>query len=371
MKLSIKNSIYQAIINNKWLDVSYTNKNGESTNYYIGIKDIDIDKGIIICDIFNAFKSNNILEERQNKDIFIYIGRIKSAQILEQSYYETSKELLLKVSNNKKIEEYLEVINFDNNILRYLSDCYRLDNDPFLKEIVMVDGIDTPVLTESGKYRLDDKQFNILLEKVFKKPKYEAEIINRYQILAINKFSIDINDKQYVVAYRSLTLNFKDKTLKMSQKSSINKSFLINEDKKITLGMYLDIDPDDFTTNYDKNENEYIELIKQNFRNGELINTRPTIFFLARNNQHGVDETFEAIHQMDLDGKLSTPIKAFFGRNKSKSKSSKEANIVVFNRNKINIDQIRVVYNSMINHVTYVKGPPGTGKTETIFNVIL
>lgn len=371
MKLSIKNSIYQAIINNKWLDVSYTNKNGESTNYYIGIKDIDIDKGIIICDIFNAFKSNNILEERQNKDIFIYIRRIKSAQILEQSYYETSKELLLKVSNNKKIEEYLEVINFDNNILRYLSDCYRLDNDPFLKEIVMVDGIDTHVLTESGKYRLDDKQFNILLEKVFKKPKYEAEIINRYQILAINKFSIDINDKQYVVAYRSLTLNFKDKTLKMSQKSSINKSFLINEDKKITLGMYLDIDPDDFTTNYDKNENEYIELIKQNFRNGELINTRPTIFFLARNNQHGVDETFEAIHQMDLDGKLSTPIKAFFGRNKSKSKSSKEANIVVFNRNKINIDQIRVVYNSMINHVTYVKGPPGTGKTETIFNVIL
>ncbi len=371
MKLSIKNSIYQAIINNKWLDVSYTNKNGESTNYYIGIKDIDIDKGIIICDIFNAFKSNNILEERQNKDIFIYIGRIKSAQILEQSYYETSNELLLKVSNNKKIEEYLEVINFDNNILRYLSDCYRLDNDPFLKEIVMVDGIDTHVLTESGKYRLDDKQFNILLEKVFKKPKYEAEIINRYQILAINKFSIDINDKQYVVAYRSLTLNFKDKTLKMSQKSSINKSFLINEDKKITLGMYLDIDPDDFTTNYDKNENEYIELIKQNFRNGELINTRPTIFFLARNNQHCVDETFEAIHQMDLDGKLLTPIKAFFGRNKSKSKSSKEANIVVFNRNKINIDQIRVVYNSMINHVTYVKGPPGTGKTETIFNVIL
>ena len=161
----------------------------------------------------------------------------------------------------------------------------------------MVDGIDTHVLTESGKYRLDDKQFNILLEKVFKKPKYEAEIINRYQILAINKFSIDINDKQYVVAYRGLTLNFKDKTLKMSQKSSINKSFLINEDKKITLGMYLDIDPDDFTTNYDKNENEYIELIKQNFRNGELINTRPTIFFLARNNQHGIDETFEAIQK--------------------------------------------------------------------------
>ena len=90
-----------------------------------------------------------------------------------------------------------------------------------------------------------------------------------------------------------------------------------------------------------------------------------------RNSQKGVDEAFEAIHQMDQDGKLSIPLKAFFGRNKSRSGTSKEVNLVVFNRNKINIDQMRVVYNSMVNHVTYVKGPPGTGKTETIFNVLL
>ena len=90
-----------------------------------------------------------------------------------------------------------------------------------------------------------------------------------------------------------------------------------------------------------------------------------------RNSQRGVDEAFEAIHQADVDGKLSIPLKAFFGRNKSRSGTSKEVNLVVFNRNKINIDQMRVVYNAMVNHVTYVKGPPGTGKTETIFNVLL
>lgn len=370
MKLSIKNSIYHAIIYNKWLDISYVNKKGESTNYYIGIKDIDINKGKIICDIFNPFKSNYVLADSKN-DTFIYMRGIKSAQILEQSYYETPKELLTKVNTDKKIEEFLDIVNFDNNILMYLSDCYRLDNDPFLKEIIMVDGIDIHVLTKSGKYQLDDNQFNIILEKVFKKPKYEAEIINRYQTLAINKFSIDVLDKQYVVAYRTLSLNFKDKTLKMSQKSSINKSFLINEEKKMTLAMYLDMDPDEFCANYDKNEEEYIHLIKQNFHNGEMVNTRPTIFFLARNNQHGVDEAFESIHQMDKDGKLTIPLKAFFGRNKSRSGTSKEVNLVVFNRNKINIDQMRVIYNSMVNHITYVKGPPGTGKTETIFNVLL
>lgn len=368
MKLSIKNSIYQAIIHNKWLDISYVNKKEETTDYYIGIKDIDIEKGRIYCDIFNPFKSTGVIKDKS--DTFIYLNGIKSASVLEQSYYDTPKELLTKVTTDKSIGEFLDVVNFDNNILRYLSDCYRMDNDPFLKEIVMVDGIDIHTLSEKGKYELDDKQFNTLLDKIFKKPKYEAEIINRYQTLAITKFSIDINNKQYVVAYRTLTLNFKNKTLKMSDKSSINKSFLI-DGKKVSLGMYLDMDADEFCSTYDKNEEEYKKHIEENFHNGEKPNTRPTIFFLMRDSQRGVDQAFEAIHEMDQEGKLSIPLKAFFGRNKSRSGTSKEVNLVVFNRNKINIDQMRVVYNSMVNHVTYVKGPPGTGKTETIFNVLL
>ena len=369
MKLSIRNSIYQAIINNKWLDISYMNKKEEATNYYIGIKDIDIFKGLIFCDIFNPFKSNDVLETKRNT--FIYISGIKSADVLEQSYYETPAYLLEKINKDPRISEYLEIVNFDNNILRYLSDCYRLDNDPFLKEVVMVDGIDIHTLLSEGKYKLDDNQFNVILEKVFKKPKYEAEIINRYQTLAINKFSIDINDKQYVVAYRTLTLNFKNKTLKVADYTSINKSFLVTENTRVTLGTYLDMDPDVFANNYDGNEKEYIELIKQNFHCSEKVNTRPTIFFLMRNHLRGVEQAFEAIHEMDKENKLTIPLKAFFGRNKSRSGTSKEVNLVVFDRNKINIDQMRVVYNSMINHVTYVKGPPGTGKTETIFNVLL
>lgn len=370
MKLSIKNSIYQAIIHNQWLAISYVNKKNEVTDYYIGIKDIDIDKGVIKCDIFNPFKSNKVIQNN-GREVFIYISSIKSTTILNQSYYETPLNLFNKINKDKRIGIYLDVINFDNNILRYLADCYQLDNDPFLKEIVMIDGIDIHTLAKDNKYKLDDNQFDIFLEKIFKKSKYEAEAINRYQTLAINKFSIDINDKQYVVAYRTLSLNFKDKTLKISDHSSINKSFLISQEKKVTLGMYLDINPEDFCLNYDKNEKEYIELMKSNFHNNEKINTRPTIFLLSRNSNSFVDKTFESISEMDKEGKLSTPLKAFFGRNKTRSGFSKEVNLVVFNRNKINIDQMRVVYNSMVNRVTYVKGPPGTGKTETIFNVLL
>ena len=65
MKLSIKNSIYQAIIHGQWLAIFYLNKQGVTTDYFIGIKDINIDKGIIVCDIFNPYLSNKIV---QNKD---------------------------------------------------------------------------------------------------------------------------------------------------------------------------------------------------------------------------------------------------------------------------------------------------------------
>lgn len=369
MKLSIKNTIYQSILRGKWLDISYLNSANQTTYYYIGIKDIDLKKGRIYCDIFNPFKSDEVIKD--STDVYIKISGIQSASIMEQSYYDPQNELIEKVNNDKEMADFLEIVHFDNNILEYLSNCYRLDNDPFLKEIVMIDGLDVQSLLKAEKYELDKNQFNEILEKVFKKSKYEAEIINRYQQLAINRFSIDLNEKQYVVAYRTLSLNFKDKTLKVSDQSFINKSFLISEDKKMTLGTYLDMDPDDFCDDFDQNERQYIDLIQENFQSGEKVNTRPTIFFLARQVFQGVDQALEAIHNMDVENKLTIPLKAFFGRNKSRSGTKKEVDLVIFDRDKTNIDQTRVVYNAMVNHVTYVKGPPGTGKTETIFNVIL
>ena len=374
MELSIKSLIYQAIIENKWLDISYVNREKEKTDYYIGIIDLNIKKGTITCDIFNPYKGNKCLLNDKGKRLFINIDGIKHAQVLEQSYYPVPEELKKKIEEDSQLSRFLEVDTMDNNILRYLSDCYKKDNDPFLKETVMINGVDRKELHNNHFYKLDDEQFDMLLNQVFKKNnKFEAEQVNRFSELAINYFSIDIQGKQYVVAYRKLSLNFKNKTLKMDDYSTINKSFLLDADEgnKKTLGMYLDMNPDEFCSHFDEHAREYIDLIKQNFHDGEIVNTRPTIFLLTRKIQKGVDLAFESISQMDKENKLTQPLKSFFGRNRSGTGTSKDPNIVVFNKDKINIDQMRVVYNSMVNHVTYVKGPPGTGKTETIFNVLL
>ena len=368
---SVKNTLYQAILENKWIEIDYKNRNGKDTNFYIGIKDIDSTKDILICDIFNPFKSEKLLNESLSRQYLkISCSGIKKATILEQSYYETPQELLDSIDRNDFLQDYLEVEQFDNNILHYLADAYQYDNDPYLKETIMLPGVDLNTLAKDKKYELDAQQFAIILEDVFKKERNDTSKIYRKQDLAINSFSIDINGKQYVVAYHKLGLNFKNKTLVMSEHSIINKSFLI-EEKKVTLGTYLDTSPEEFCLEFDERKREFISHIEENFHNNEKVNTRPNIFLIDRQFLKGVDNAFEAIVEMDRENNLSIPLKAFFGRNKSRSGTQKDPNIVVFDRDKINIDQMRVVYNSMVNHVTYVKGPPGTGKTETIFNVLL
>ena len=372
MKTSIKSLIYQAIVEDRWLDVSYVNKNKENTDYFIGIIDIDIERERIICDMFNHHFSNECLKSEGRNKLFINISGIQSLKIVEQSYYPVPEELKKAVNSNPAFARYLEVDKMDNDILRYLSDCYRLDTDPFLDNPNMIEGIDIRELDKSHLYKLNNEQFQTLIENVFnKESRFEAEKVNRFSELAINRFSIDIKGKQYVVAYRRLSLNFKNKTLKMDDHSTINKSFLVEEDKKVTLGAYLDMNPDEFCTHFDEKSREYIEMIQSNFNNGEKVNTRPTVFLVTRSYQKGVDLALESISEMDRDGKMTQPLKSFFGRNRVGTGTNKDPNIVVFDKTRINIDQMRVVYNSMVNHVTYVKGPPGTGKTETIFNVLL
>lgn len=368
MKKSVKATLFQAIIEQEWLEIRYKNSQGQTTDFYIGINDIDFKNDKLYCEIFNCFKDKDCLVKPKP----MKISGIIDATVLEQTFYPTPEELKDKLDNDAELLDFLEINNLDNDILSYLSDCYRMDNDPYLKDETLLEGIDTEVLLKKKEYTLDAKQFDDLLNKLFKVNIFEAEKIYRSgRDLGINLFSIDMNNKTYVVAYRSLSLNFKNKTLKIGDKLKINKSFLVEEEKKATLSTYLDMSPDEFCLGFMENHREYIESIKQNFRHGEKVDTSPRIFLLERRVNNGVDRTFDAINQMQQENKLTFPLKAFFGRNRNGAGSNKETNIVVFDKNKINIDQMRVVYNSMINHITYIKGPPGTGKTETIFNVLL
>jgi len=357
-------NVFKAIFDRKWLEIEYGEEGASQTRFWFGITDIDDER--LHGEIFNAYKSLECINQPKP----IYIKKIRKATIVEGSFFDCPESLSAKIEANRDKWQWIEIDQFDNNILKYLGECHKYDNDPFLDEEEVINDISYDRLARITKYKLDEDQFRTLLAKIYKMNEEDADKYGRYYELGLNIYSIDIKGKKYVVAYRRLAIDFKNRTLEISPKTTINKSFLI-EDKRHTLSSYLTMDAKEFCDTFDDKSVEYAQMIEENFESGEKENMRPFIFLQRRDVITGVNETLEAIHSMATSKTLTQPLKAFFGSISARSGSSKEPLIVLYDSKKVNIDQMRVVYNTMINHVTYVQGPPGTGKTETIFNVLL
>ena len=124
--------ISEAIKKGKWIDISYINNHGETTYYWIAIKDIDLKKRLLFTSIFNDKKSLNSL------DAIIKFDGIQSAKILEFTTYETPSELISKIENNREDAKWLKYESFNNNILKYYLKCNELDNDPFQKNTFLI-----------------------------------------------------------------------------------------------------------------------------------------------------------------------------------------------------------------------------------------
>jgi len=364
MSETIGVNIYKAIINRKWLEIDYGEEGNSQTRFWFGITNIDEDR--LYGEIFNAYKSLQCIENPKP----IYRKKIRRASIIEGSFFDCPEALIKIIEANSEKWLWVDIDQFDNNILKYLGDCHKYDNDPFLDEEEVINDISYDRLANVVKYQLDENQFRVLLTKIYKMNEEDAEKFGRYYELGMNLYSIDIKGKKYVVAYRRLAVDFKSRTLEIATKTTINKSFLI-EGKRHTLSAYLTMDAKEFCDTFDEKAVEYAQMIEENFDSGEKENLRPFIFLQRRDVITGVNEALEAIYQMASKKNLTQPLKAFFGSISARGGTSKEPRIVLYDSKKVNIDQMRVVYNTMINHVTYVQGPPGTGKTETIFNVLL
>ncbi len=361
MKLSIGKTISKSIKENKWLNIKYINKNKEESSFWCAIIDIIIEKKSFKVEIFNVFKGIDA------KSGSIYFNSITEAKVVEGTYYEVNQELIKKIELNIDKLEWLEFDNFNDKILEYYAEAKKLDVDPYQKEYAKVSGIDTRVMLEKKSITLNDNQLKTIAEDIYNNQIDDKK--TKYFELAINKLSIFDNGKEYVVAYYPLSLNVKTKELVIKDKLVINKSSLIQE-TKVSLASYLDISIDDFVTLIHSNFDEAKELLRNNLRSNEKLDENPLIMLINRDFNIEYEKVYEYIIKKHKDGELELPLKAFFGEMSKRNKGRTEPNIVLINK-KVDIDQVRVVYNAMKNPVTYVQGPPGTGKTTTILNVVL
>ena len=357
--------ISEGIKKGKWIDISYINNQNETTYYWIAINDIDLKSKILFVSMFNAQKSLDSLEAR------IKVESIQSAKILEFTTYATPIELINKIEANREDAKWLKFESFNNNILRYYLKCNELDNDPYQKDTFLINGIDKDVLLKNKEIILNEEQERQIINyiKKYDENKIEGEINN----LILSFLSIDQSDKKYIVLYYDIRFNPNTKKLTVNDIPRINPNFLI-ENKKHSLNSYIDINPEEFIDNITNYIDIYLEiytnLIRSNLRDGEIINQMPEFMILQRNISANLLPTYNIIAQKMQNGTLNFPLKAFFGNTNRFGAKRKEPNIVIYD-NKVNIDQMRVIYNTMKYPITYVQGPPGTGKTQTILNVIL
>ncbi|MCQ3035549.1 MAG: hypothetical protein MJ248_04990, partial [Bacilli bacterium] len=275
MKQSIPSILYQGIQGNHWVEITYNNSKGKQSFFTIGIKDIDVKNKKIICDIFNL-DYETYGGECMKFPSPLLLESITKARVMEQSYYPTPKSLSTKLNNDVSLQELLEARQLDNNILSYLSDCYRFDNDPYIHGGTTLDGIDLSILKKDKLFHLDDKQFKSLIDEVFKESDLDKQLSTK--TLAMNVVSISRGNKSYVIAYRPITLNFKDRNLNLGNHSIINKSFLV-EGQKMSLSSFIDVSPEEFIDNFDEKTSEFINDIRANIRENQMVDTRP-IFFL-------------------------------------------------------------------------------------------
>ncbi|MCK9536608.1 MAG: AAA domain-containing protein [Bacilli bacterium] len=354
--------ISEAVKTGKWLYIEYRNLDNQVTNYWCSVIDVHLEDQRLSVKIFNPRLSYEIIDTK------LYFDSILSAKLIEGTSYEVPAYLIEKIENNLDKLEWLNFDTFNNNILMYLQECYRYDNDPYQKDFHFIDGVDFSTLKKEKSYNLTATQFGQIIDFIYKTD-IDSVSRNKYTFLIINYLSIAIKEKLYVIAYYDVLLDVEKMALVLGCDLKINKSFLV-EGKKYTLSQYLDTDPKEFIDKFPSNIKYYTELIAKNLIYGEVLDENPYLMILERNIPINIDDIFAAINDMHTEQKLTVPLKAYFGNITIRNLGHPESHIY-FIDDKFNIDQLRVVYNAINNPVTYVQGPPGTGKTSTISNIIL
>ena len=350
--------IGKAIREGKYLNITYKNKSGEITPFWISILDITA-RGELFVNMFNVTKDDPLFNRK------IFIASIQSAEILNFSHYDVTEKLIKKIEEDTSLEIY-DFDKYDNNILNYFLECYKANNDPFLHKLHVIPNIDLSELINHNPYKLSDEQQKYLIKNIYNN---DYNKFHDYE-LALSEFSIEIEGKgKFVVAFRKLSFDPIEKTLIMGGKTNFNSNFYISETKH-SLAYYTDFSPADFEALYLKDKMGAIETIEKNFRIGELPNTLPEVVVLGYS-QINISPIYEEINTAHERNDMEIPMKAFFQNSSLLDRKNRKEPYIVLYDNNVNIDQLRTIYNTLKYPVTYVQGPPGTGKTQTILNIVV
>lgn len=354
--------IFRAIHEGFWLIIEYHNLKNETTRYWISIKEIDPINGRIKVDGMHMW-SHEIAE------LTLSIDRILSAKVIEGTYSPTPEELINDIRENpeKYRSIFSDIVNL--KILDYLSRCNRLDQTPYKTKATLVEHLDDEILGRDT-LELNDKQFDQIVKG------FQQNTFNKFNTLqtvqlGMNLLSINCVKGIYVLAYKPLRLDVKNRTLKADNEIVICNEFTIDGEKQ-SVRQFLDEEDlsllDDFAEN--------AEIIRDTITKNNptvIVDDMPYLIEIGRNPLIDLDQEYDGIlkmYQSENQEELTVPIRAFFGELIDRPRKERNLPLILLD-NKVNLDQLLAMDHSMRQPISYVQGPPGTGKTKTIVNIII
>lgn len=353
--------IFKAIHEGKWLSIEYRNKEGQITKYWIGIKDLNPFK--------RTLKVDGLHLGHYGLAGFdcIYIDSIISSNIIEGSYCEVNHKLVEDISLNPG--KYGALFNNVANlkILNYLEDCNRMNTTPYKTDFELIRYLDRESFPDDIYY-LTEEQFKEIVKYFQLKTSNQREPRGRLQLqqLCMNVLSIHTLKGLYVLAYRKLELDVKNRVLKPDEDITICTEFTMNGERE-SIRKFLDAEDFELLKDFEKNQEQIKNLIQMS--NNRSVDDMPYFIGIGMDVILDLHSEYKAIVDMYNRGAANIPIKAFFGELTKKPVRRKEYPIALISR-KVNLDQLLAINNVMKYPLVYIQGPPGTGKTKTIINTI-
>ena len=356
--------IFRAIHEGKWLKIEYRNKSEQITKYWIGIRGLDPRNRTLKVDGLHLGQYTIGEYDR------IYIDSILSTEVIEGTYCPGNKRLVEDIEMHP--ERYKNIFSGSVNlkILNYLEMCNRLDTTPYITDYDLVHYIDGDRV-KYGEYELTDQQFKEVVANFQYSMSREKQKSGNLKIkrLALNVLSINTPKGLYVLAYRNLNLDVKNRVFKPDEEITVCTQFTIDGQQE-NARKFLDADEYELLSDFEKNLERIKDVITDHGGNRAVVDDMPYVLGLGMDVVLNLHDEYKAIMDMSDTGKVTYPIKAFFGELLERPRRTKAYPIALINQN-INLDQLLAINNAMKYPLAYIQGPPGTGKTNTIINTIV
>jgi len=330
---------------------------------------------VFFVDAFNLSKINN--DSHGVIDIRIYFDKILTATMIEMTTYPQPSALIPKIESHIDQLAWLAYDFYNDTILDYIKDSMKYEEVAYQKDTALISGVDQDTLNNvslNNIYELSINQISELVPKLERLSKQDQKRKFETVDLILNILSIQTKQGLFVVAYKELKFNPVKRALILSDEIIFNYDFASDETKsfKHNLKNYLDIETDDFTTLFIENQKEAKDLLMPEVkRYRDTLDDKPYIMDLRRSYYAHIEKEIQSIKASKKENQLTIPLEAFFGNmTKRLVKRNKDVFVVAIDE-RVNIDQLRVIYNALVQPITYVQGPPGTGKTQTIINVLI